>query len=166
MADVVRLVGHVASGLDVMHERGLAHRDVKPANILLDEKGAAALTDFGLARGEAHTVLTRSGLVAGTVDYLAPELIRGGAAGPASDVYALGCLAYECLGGKPPFAGRPLVDTLLGHVQDVPAPVHELQPEVPETVSWAVARALAKDTADRPRSATAFARVLRAAASG
>ncbi len=98
----LRLVGQVAAGLDALHRHGLVHRDVKPSNIMLREDGSAALTDFGVAKGAAYTVLTRPGQVLGTLDYLAPELVRGGEATPASDIYALGCVAFECLAGAPP----------------------------------------------------------------
>ncbi len=97
---------HLAGALEALHARDLVHRDVKPANVMVDERGAAALTDFGLARGTADTVLTKTGVVVGTVDYLAPELIRGQQADRSSDVYALGCLLYECLAGAPPFADK------------------------------------------------------------
>lgn len=100
LADMVRLLAQVAAGLDALHRAELVHRDVKPSNIMLDENGDAALTDFGLAKGRAYTVLTRPGQVMGTLDYLAPELIKGGRASPASDVYALGCVVYECLAGR------------------------------------------------------------------
>ena len=84
---------------------GLVHRDIKSSNILLaDADGAAMLSDFGVAKGAGYTVLTRTGLMVGTLDYLAPELIRGDPATPASDVYAFACLVYECLAGAPPFS--------------------------------------------------------------
>ena len=117
LAEVFRLASEMGRALDALHTRGLVHRDVKPANVMIDEDGAAALTDFGLARAIADTVLTRTGAVVGTVDYLAPELIRGERANPSSDLYAMGCLLYECLAGTPPFAGRSFVDTLIAHAQ-------------------------------------------------
>jgi serine/threonine-protein kinase len=100
----------------------------------------------------------------GTVDYLAPELIRGQQAGRSSDLYALGCLLYECLAGTPPFAGRPYVETLLAHVRDEPRDLSEVRADLPESVSWTVLKALAKDPAHRPPTATAYARLLRASA--
>ena len=75
--DVVRVVAHVASGLDALHAGGIVHRDVKPSNVIIDEAGSANLTDFGLAKGRAYTVLTKPGMVMGTLDYLAPEMLRG-----------------------------------------------------------------------------------------
>ncbi len=152
--DVVRIMSEVAAALDVLHERGLVHRDVKPGNIMLNERGAAALTDFGLARSAADTVLTLPGRVSGTADYLAPELILGGAPSPRSDVYALGCVAYECIAGLPPFGGRPVAEAVVAHLQEEPAPVDS-------PLSAAVLQALAKDPEERPPTATAYALMLR-----
>ena len=164
LAEGLRLVGHLAAALEALHARDLVHRDVKPANVMVDERGAAALTDFGLARGTADTVLTKTGVVVGTVDYLAPELIRGQQADHSSDVYALGCLLYECLAGAPPFADKAYVATLLAHVQDEPRDLSDLRADLPEGVSWAVLKALAKDPGQRPPTATAYAHMLRASA--
>lgn len=162
--ETFRVVSHLADALDTLHSRGLVHRDVKPANVLLDERGAAALTDFGLARSDADTVLTKTGLVVGTVDYLAPELIQGERASPQSDVYALGCLVYECLAGFPPFGGKSFVEALLAHVRDEPPDLTEVRADLPQTTCWAVTKALAKDPVERPPTATAYARLLRASA--
>lgn len=152
--DVVRLVAEIASALDVLHERGLVHRDVKPANVILDGDGRALLADFGLARSADDTVLTQPGRVSGTVDYLAPELIRGALASPASDVYGLGCVAYECLAGAPPFGKRTVPEAILAHLESVPEPLGS-------PLSDAVLLALAKDPAERPPTATAYALMLR-----
>jgi eukaryotic-like serine/threonine-protein kinase len=101
VAELVRILAEVASGLDTLHRAGLVHRDVKASNVLLDESGSAALTDFGLAKREDWSQLTKLGQVMGTVDYIAPELLRGDPATPATDLYALGCVAYEN-GRRPP----------------------------------------------------------------
>lgn len=164
LTEALRVARDISGALEALNVHGLVHRDVKPANVMVDERGAAALTDFGLARGTADTVLTKTGAVVGTVDYLAPELIRGQPASHSSDVYALGCLLYECLTGAPPFAGRSYVDTLLAHVRDEPRSLSNLRADVPESVSWAVLKALAKEPAERPPSANAYARLLRASA--
>jgi serine/threonine protein kinase len=164
LAGTLRLVAEVGAGLDALHERGLVHRDVKPSNILLDGAGTAALGDFGLAKGHAWTVLTRPGEVLGTLDYLAPERIRGLPAGPPSDVYALGCVAFECLTGAPPFAGRGVLQVGVAHLQEEPPDAAAGRPDVPAALGWAIRQALAKDPARRPRSGTAFARMLRVAA--
>jgi serine/threonine-protein kinase len=164
LTDALRLVTDLSDALEALHAGGLVHRDVKPANVMVDEDGVAALTDFGLARGVADTVLTKTGVVVGTVDYLAPELIRGQQADHSSDVYALGCLLYESLAGAPPFADRAFVETLLAHVQDEPRDLREVRADLPENVSWTVLKALAKDPAERPETASAYARLLRASA--
>jgi serine/threonine-protein kinase len=157
---LLRLVMQIASGLDALHNRGILHRDIKPSNILLNETGAAAITDFGLARGYAYTVLTRLGQVMGTVDYLAPELIRGGPASPASDLYALGCLFFECLSGSPPFAGKSVYEIGLAHLSDPPPDPCAKRPDVPQELASAVLQALEKDPGRRPATATAYARML------
>jgi serine/threonine protein kinase len=162
-ADAVRVAGHLAAALDALHEHGIVHRDVKPENVMLAADGAA-LTDFGLAKGDAYTVLTRPGEIMGTLDYIAPELISGGEASPASDVYALGCLVYECLTGAPPFAARGLFQVAVAHLEEEPRDPREANPDVPPSVSWAVLQALAKDPAERPTTATALANLLRAGA--
>jgi serine/threonine-protein kinase len=157
-------VSHVGSALDAIHARGLVHRDVKPANIMLDESGNAALTDFGVARGEAHTALTKQGRIVGTVDYLAPEVIRGDNAVAASDVYGLGCTAYECAVGTAPFAARgTIVETCLAHLNEPPPHFASRRRDLPRAFVDALLTALAKRPAERPATGTAYARLLRAA---
>ena len=159
---VARIVAHVGAGLDALHRAGLVHRDVKPSNVMLDADGSAALTDFGVARGEADTALTKRGRVVGTVDYLAPEVISGEPATPASDVYGLGCVAYECATGAPPFADRQtLAEACVAHLRDEPP-----RPDVPTAFADALLKALAKEPSKRPATATAYARLLQAGAKG
>jgi serine/threonine protein kinase len=164
VADLLRLAAEVGAGLDALHRRGIVHRDVKPANILLGPGGTAVLGDFGLARGHADTVLTRPGQVLGTLDYLAPELIRGQAATPLSDLYGLGCVLYECIAGAPPFAGRGVLRTGLAHLEEEPGDPAAGRADVPAAVSWTVRQALAKDPERRPTGAAALAVMLRLAA--
>jgi serine/threonine-protein kinase len=164
--DVVRIAVGLAGGLEALHRAGLVHRDVKPSNVMLDTSGSASLTDFGLAKGPAYTVLTRPGEVMGTVDYLAPELIKGGVATPASDVYALGCTVYECLAGAPPFAEKSLFELTAAHLEEAPPELSRGRPEVPEQLSWAILQALAKEPDARPPTAIACAHMLRLAARG
>jgi serine/threonine protein kinase len=158
-AEVVKLVAEIASALDVLHEGGLVHRDVKPANVMLDTRGTALLTDFGLARSAADTVLTQPGRVSGTADYLAPELILGGAPSASSDLYALGCTAYECLTRVPPFGARPVAELVVAHLQEEP-PL--LESPLAEAIGWA----LHKKPDERPPTASAFALMLRVSAAG
>jgi serine/threonine protein kinase len=164
LAPLVRTTAEIATALDTLHREGLVHRDVKPANIMVDESGASFLTDFGLAKGDAATVLTRPGHVVGTLDYLAPEVIRGGSAGPAADIYALGCVTYECIAGRPPFGGFGFVDAALASIQDEPADPCESRDDLPRGLSFAVLQALAKSPADRPPTAAAYALMLRISA--
>ena len=97
------------------------HRDVKPSNILLDDERGALLTDFGLAKRSDYSMLTSPGQMLGTLDYIAPELLRGAAPGPATDLYALGCVVFECLAGTPPFGGRNVFEVGMAHLGDRPA---------------------------------------------
>jgi serine/threonine-protein kinase len=158
--DVLRAAAEVASGLDALHRAGIVHRDVKPSNILVVADGTYALTDFGLAKGRAYTVLTKPGQLVGTLDYLAPELFRGQEATPATDVYALGCVVFECLAGKPPFADRSILQIGLAHMNEEPPDPSADRADAPGTLSWAVLRALAKEPAERPPTATAYAHLL------
>jgi serine/threonine protein kinase len=161
---VLRVVAEVATGLDAVHREGLVHRDVKPWNILLDASGSSFLTDFGLAKGTAATVLTRPGYVVGTLDYLSPEVIKGEDAGPAADIYALGCVTYECVAGRPPFAGGTFVETTLAILEDEPSDPCSDRDDLPPDLSFAVLQALAKAPADRPATAAAYALMLRVSA--
>jgi serine/threonine-protein kinase len=162
--DVVRITAEVGAGLDALHEADLVHRDVKPSNIILAEDDGAMLTDFGLAKGRAYTVLTRPGQVMGTLDYIAPELIRGQAASPASDVYALGCVVYECLRGHAPFAQKTVYQVAAAHLEEEPQDPCAGRGDCPDGFSWAVLRALAKDPAQRPGTARAYAQMVGMAA--
>jgi serine/threonine protein kinase len=164
VGELVPLTANVAAGLDALHRRGIVHRDVKPANILLAADGTAVLGDFGLAKSRAWTVLTKTGQVLGTPDYLAPEVIRGEPATPLSDLYGLGCVLFEFLAGAPPFAGRGVLRVGMAHLTEEPGDPAAGRGDVPPALAWTVRQALAKDPADRPPSAVALARMLRLAA--
>jgi serine/threonine-protein kinase len=164
LQDVVRVALEVGEAIDAVHRAGLVHRDVKPSNVMLDLEGRALLTDFGLARGEGYSIVTRPGEVMGTLDYVAPEVVLGGDATPASDVYALGCLVYECVTGEPPFAGRSLVRLARAHVEEEPPDPGERRPGLPAGLSFAILRALAKDPRDRPGTGRAYGQLVRAGA--
>lgn len=161
--DLLRVISEVAAGLDALHGAGIIHRDIKPHNILFAADGTALLTDFGLAKGPAYTVLTKPGQVMGTLDYLAPELIRGEPATPLTDVYALGCLAFECATGKAPFADKGLFEVGLAHLEEPPPDPSANRPEISSGFGAALLSALEKDPARRPPGAGAFADRLRAA---
>jgi serine/threonine protein kinase len=160
----VTLCLQVAKGVGALHEQGLIHRDLKPANILLDERGCAFVADFGLAKDPNASLLTQPGQAVGSLDYMAPEQIRAEEVTPATDVYSLGCVMFECLAGKPPFADRQGMKVLWAHLRDEPPNPCADRPDVPEDVAWAVIRALEKDPATRPATATAYARMVQVAA--
>jgi serine/threonine protein kinase len=164
IGEALRIGAEVATGLDALHRGGLVHRDIKPSNLMLYKDGRAAITDFGLAKGPAYTVLTKPGQVMGTLDYLAPELIRGAAATPSTDIYAFGCVVYECVTGAPPFGGKSLFEIGTAHLNLSPPDPGETRAEVTPSLSWALLKALEKDPAERPPTATAYASLLHVAA--
>jgi serine/threonine-protein kinase len=157
--DVVRdLMAQAADALGVAHRAGIVHRDVKPANLMVTPEGQVKVTDFGIARAADAAQITRTGAVMGTPQYLAPEQARGNPSVPASDVYALGVVAFECLTGRRPFEADTPVATALAHLQQ---PVPELPDTIPPDLAAVVQRAMAKDPADRYPDGTAFAAALR-----
>jgi len=160
LRETARLAAQIGAGIDALHRLRVLHRDVKPSNVLLDEAGDAVVADFGLARGADSTQLTREGQLVGTAHYLAPELIEGRPASPASDVYAFGCLLVECLTGAPPFAGRGDAEVGFAHLVEAAPDPRLRTPELPADAALAVLTALEKDPRNRPRTATALARML------
>jgi len=160
LADCTRLAAEIAAGLSALHHHDIVHRDVKPSNVMLDRQRSSALTDFGLARGHAYTVLTRPGQVLGTLDYIAPELIEGKEATPASDVYALGCLVYECVTGVTPFSDRGIFEVAVAHIEEEPPDPSERRSAVSDEFAWALLRALQKEPAERPPTAISYAHIL------
>ena len=155
----VAILRGVADALDYAHAKGVMHRDVKPANILLDEAGRVYLADFGIARlVEGATALTAAGLISGTPVYMAPEQATGLTLDHRVDIYALGVVAYEVLAGRVPFAADNPIDVLMKHVQS-PVPV---VPDLPAPVMDALLKALAKKPQDRWQSAGALVAELEA----
>jgi serine/threonine protein kinase len=163
-AGLVRLVSEVAAGMDALHAAGIVHRDIKPQNILFADDGTAMLTDFGLAKGRAYTVLTQAGQVMGTLDYLAPELLQGKPATPFTDLYALGCVAFESVVGRAPFADKSMFQVGLAHMEEPPPDPSGIRPEISAEMSAALLTALEKAPEARPQSAGAYAALLRDAA--
>src|SRR5262245_24758998 len=143
------IVVQAAAGLQAAHAAGMIHRDIKPGNLLLAPGGTVKITDFGIAHTIGSAPLTTTGELIGTPGYLAPERAMGEQATPASDLYSLGMLAYECLAGAPPFRGTPL-EVALAH-RDRPLP--PLPPSVGVGVAALVMRLAAKDPARRPNDA-------------
>lgn len=158
------LIAQAAAALQAAHDAGVVHRDVKPGNLLVTPDDQIKISDFGISRaiGDA-TGLTAAGQVLGTAYYLSPEQARGRRVGPASDVYALGVVAYECLAGRRPFVGDNPTMVALAQVREEPP---ALPADVPEPVRTLVARMLAKDPASRPSSAGEVALAAAALRSG
>jgi serine/threonine protein kinase len=148
------VIGQAALALQAAHDAGVIHRDIKPGNILLRPDGVVKITDFGISRATNSVPLTATGAIMGTAFYLAPEQALGQPTTPASDVYSLGVVAYECLTGARPFPGETPVGVALAQVQDQPPPMGG---GVRAAVASLVLRMLAKDPADRPDSAGALA---------
>jgi tRNA A-37 threonylcarbamoyl transferase component Bud32 len=137
----------VASALDAAHAMGLIHRDVKPANVLIEGR-TAFLTDFGLTKRleGTRTQITRAGDVVGTIHYVAPEQIEGAQVSARSDVYSLGCLLYHCLSGQVPFARETDVAVIYAHLSEEPTPLSALRPELPAGLDAVIAKALDKSS--------------------
>jgi serine/threonine protein kinase len=166
----VFLLGQAARALDAAHAKGLVHRDVKPANLLVEQSNDDTdpdhlyLADFGITkRGVARTGLTSTGEFIGTVDYVAPEQIMGMSALGMADQYSLGCVLYECLTGRLPFEKYMDMAVLWAHVQEQPAQPTTLRPDLPPAVDELFARVLAKEPGDRYRDCREFVDAARAA---
>jgi eukaryotic-like serine/threonine-protein kinase len=149
--------------LDAAHERGLVHRDVKPGNILVTPANQVKLTDFGIAKAVDAAPVTRSGMVMGTAHYIAPEQAGGGDAGPASDVYSLGVVGYECLAGRRPYLSENAVTVAMMHIRD---PLPPLPPDVPPVVRQLIELTLTKDPRGRYATGGEFARAVSAVRRG
>jgi eukaryotic-like serine/threonine-protein kinase len=149
-AATLDIVAQAARALAVAHEAGIAHRDIKPGNLLITRDGQVKITDFGIARAVLAAHLTQSGMVMGTAQYVSPEQASAGPITTATDIYSLGVVAYECLAGRPPFAAETPIALALAHVRDRPP---RLPGDVPAPVAALVGQMLAKEPADRPASA-------------
>ncbi|QEH31778.1 Serine/threonine-protein kinase PknB [Aquisphaera giovannonii] len=163
VTEVLRIGMQTASGLAAAHAQGLVHRDVKPANILLEDGvERARLTDFGLARAAADAAMTRSGVVAGTPHYMAPEQARGETADPRADLYGLGSTLYATLAGFPPFRAESPLAVLRRVCDDEPRPLRGINAEVPDWLEAIIAKLMAKDPGRRHQSAAEVADLLAA----
>ncbi|SBT42432.1 serine/threonine-protein kinase [Micromonospora narathiwatensis] len=162
VAETMSIVAQVAQALHAAHARGIVHRDVKPSNLLVQENGNVTLVDFGVARSTNVTSITSTNAVPGTALYMAPEQAAGRPVSGATDLYALGAVAYCCLTGSPPFTGDNPLQVAVRHLDDEPP---ELPTDIPQPVRDLVARALSKDPADRFPTGTAMAAAARAATS-
>jgi tetratricopeptide (TPR) repeat protein len=152
MIEAIRIVSQVCRALEHAHANGIAHCDLKPGNIFLDESGAAHLGDFGLAEVQG-TTRSRDDQITGTPAYLAPERISGAARGPACDLYALGCLLYELTTGRAPFVSDSAAELLRLHQVARPAPPVDRDPSIPPALSDLILKLLEKEPGARPASA-------------
>jgi serine/threonine protein kinase len=164
LAEAVDIAAQIAAGLAVAHAKGIVHRDVKPANIIVAPDGRVKIVDFGIAKLSDQSRLTRDGTAVGTAGYMAPEQIRGDAVDPRTDVWALGIVLYEMVTGHSPFPAETDHDRIRGILTRDPEPLVVLRAEVPPSVERIVARALNKRPEDRyPRMEELRADLLRAA---
>lgn len=154
---LVTLLRHTCRGLDAAHAAGVMHRDVKPGNLLVQEGDHVKITDFGVSRGTDQTTLTATGMVMGTAQYLAPELALGKPATPASDLYAMGIIAFEAVVGKRPFTAASAVDIAISQVND---PVPPLPEGVSPDLAALILKLLEKNPRRRPHSALELDRML------
>ena len=154
--EVVQLMIRLADGVDYAHRQGMVHRDLKPGNIIITPEGEPVLTDFGLTRIVGGTYHTRTGMVLGTVLYMAPEQVRGEHVDHRADIYALGVMLFELLTNRLPFQGNGLAEIMQQHLENsVPDP-REWRPEVPAALVAIVRKAMAKSPDERFQSAAAF----------
>lgn len=151
LGEALTLIQRVATALAFAHQRGVIHRDIKPTNLFLPggDIRRVKILDFGIARRlTAATAITRTGVVLGTPEYMAPEQVRGERnLTPAADIFSLGCILYECLAGSPPFVAEHMMAVLVCILFEEPAPIAQRRPGIPEPVSALLAGMLAKSTA-------------------
>ena len=162
---VLRFTAHVLEALVYAHGLGVVHRDIKPSNIMITTQGVVKLLDFGIARTEQASDLTRAGFLVGSLNYMSPEQVRGEKATAKSDIYSVGVTLYELLTGRLPIVGSSNYEIMLGHMQRLPVAPHEIA-AVPRSLSAAVMRALEKDPDARFESAQAFLQALGRAGRG
>jgi serine/threonine protein kinase len=160
----LQILEQVAGALDAAHAAGLVHRDVKPANILIERpSGRVFLSDFGVAKRTSSAGLTKTGSFLGSVDYCSPEQINGEALDGRADVYALGCVAYHCLAGQPPFPKETEIAVVQAHLAAPPPALSNVRPGLPVALDGVLVTAMAKHREARYSSASAFAAALRVA---
>jgi len=165
-AEVVDICAQSCRGLDYAHRNGVVHRDVKPGNLLKNREDVVKLADFGIAKAAEDSDITRVGSVIGTAAYLSPEQARGEPAGPASDLYALGVVAYQLCAGRLPYQGASLTDLARQQEAGPPEALDRVVPDVPPELSAVIMRALHGNAAGRFASAAEMEEALRAAMHG
>ncbi len=150
----------VLQALVYAHRLGVVHRDIKPSNIMIAENDVVKLLDFGIALTDHSAELTQAGYMLGSLNYMSPEQVGGNKATAQSDLYSVGVTFYELLTGALPIIGKTNYDIMVGHMQRVPIPPHQIAPQVPISISDAIMRALAKDPAHRFPNAEEFLHAL------
>ncbi|MDQ3129122.1 MAG: protein kinase [Chloroflexota bacterium] len=156
LGQALRIGVEAATALQVAHDHGIVHRDMKPGNILIDRHGEVRVADFGIARAVGDGGATTAGVVIGSPQYVSPEQVAGDDVTPASDIYSLGVVVYELLTGRRPFEGPSPAVVALSRLREDPAPPSAIAPELPDELDGIVLRALARDPADRYPSAAEF----------
>ena len=160
LSELLSIIEQVGSALQFAHRHGVVHRDVKPANVMIDENGWALVCDFGVARAFGSVSLTQTGHSLGTPRYMSPEQFEGQPADGRSDQYSLAILTWEALAGSVPFTGDSLGELIRKHLLEPPPRLAEVKPEVSQRVSDAVLRAMSKKPADRFPDIAAFVQAL------
>ncbi len=150
---LIEITTQILQGLEYAHAQGIVHRDIKPENIVIAADGIAKLMDFGLARSEGRSRLTQTGLIVGTVSYLAPEQALGGQVDGRSDLYSLGAVLYEAVTGHPPFASEDPISVITQHINVPPVAPHWHNPAVPQGLETVILKLLAKDPLRRYQTA-------------
>jgi serine/threonine-protein kinase len=161
--ETLKIMASSAEALHIAHQAHIIHRDIKPGNLLVGSDGTVKIVDFGIAAAKGGAGLTETGTVMGTLAYASPEQLQGSQLTGATDLYSLGIVGYECLSGRPPFAGNEPTAAIAGHLTGQPAP---LPPDVPAPIAQIIMRCLAKDPRQRFASAAELAQVCKSGGMG
>ncbi len=162
LGQTLNIAAQILRALVYAHALGVVHRDIKPSNIMITKTGEVKLLDFGIAVAGTPGELTRTGFMLGSLSYMSPEQVSGGKATARSDLYSLGVTLYELLTGQLPITGKSDYEIMMGHMQHIPTPPHQISGTIPVPLSLAIMRALAKDPAERFPTAEEFLQAIEA----